>query len=47
MNLLELRYGMSLLETLLWYEFIVTYTDNPSLLEDRADSYSFSKLSGS
>jgi hypothetical protein len=25
MNLLELRYGMSLLETLLWYEFTVTY----------------------
>ncbi len=26
MNLLELRYGMSLLEIMLWYEFTVTYT---------------------
>jgi hypothetical protein len=30
-NLLESRYGMSLLGTVLWYEFTVTYTFTPSL----------------
>jgi hypothetical protein len=31
MNLLELHYGMSLLGTVLWYEFIGTYTNEIEL----------------